>query len=259
LSNDFANYRRDLSVLETSGGRIPSIQHNPPTASSPHNLNAPWMPPQNGPAMPSNTFGTSFYDDSSDTHSVASQLSPGLRPGTGRTASDPEPTTTHDDERRPSLASIATASSSGSRGSVVRAGLHKKLQGFFGEEYTGREGKEWKDRKEGREGSETNVPSQTFGKEHRSNSYSRHRDRKTSTATDVRDSSPAPSRPRTPVPSSEVVPFLYQDSQVSSYRPCDKVSRIATDKELGYIKVRRSACAPESFRTRQRAIYFRRG
>ena len=205
MSNDFGNYRRDLSALETSGGRIPSIQHNPPTAASAHNYTAPWMSPQNAPTMTSSAFGTTSYDDSSDNHSVSSQLSPGLRPGNARTASDPEPTA-HDGGRRQSLASIATVSSSGSKGSVARGGIHKKLQGFFGEEYPAREG------------AETSPLSQISGKEHRSNSYSRHRDRKTSTATEVRDPSPTSSRPRTPVPSSEVVPFLYQDSQVSHCR-----------------------------------------
>ena len=35
--------------------------------------------------FPSPGFGTSFYDDSSDNVSQASQLSPGVRPGTGVT------------------------------------------------------------------------------------------------------------------------------------------------------------------------------
>mgnify|MGYP001569234149 CR=1 FL=1 len=154
--------------------------------------------------MPPSAFGTSFYDDSSDNHSLNSQLSPIMRPGTSR-ASDPE-AEARDDERRPSLASVATSGSNGSRGSVVRTGIHKKLQGFFGEEYSGRDS------------SDTSLPTQTAGKEQRSNSYSRHRDRKPSSVAEARDSSPVPSRPRTPVPSSDVVPFLYQDSVVSTSR-----------------------------------------
>lgn len=206
LSNDFGNYRRDLSVLDTSGARIPSIQHNPPSAVSPRQYNAPWMSPQNGATMPSSAFGTSFYDDSSDNHSMTSQLSPSMRPGTSRTFSDAEATEAPDDERRPSLASVATSGSNGSRGSVVRTGIHKKLQGFFGEEYSGRDG------------SDASLPTQTGEKEQRSNSYSkpRHRDRKASSVAEARDSSPVPSRPRTPVPSSDVVPFLYQDSVVGA-------------------------------------------
>ncbi|KFY74191.1 hypothetical protein V499_05767, partial [Pseudogymnoascus sp. VKM F-103] len=205
LSNDFANYRRDLSVLDTSGGRIPSIQHNPPSAVSPRQYSAPWMSPttQNGATMPTSAFGTSFYDDSSDNHSMNSQLSPSMRPGTSRTFSDPEVEVGPDDERRPSLASVATSGSNGSRGSVVRTGIHKKLQGFFGEEY----------------GSDVSLPAQQqAGKEQRTNSYSRHRERKPSSTAEARDSSPVPSRPRTPVPSSDVVPFLYQDSvDISRY------------------------------------------
>lgn len=206
LSNDFANYRKDLAVLETAGNRIPSIQHNPPTAleASPSSHIAPWMPPQNGQTMPSTAsqFGSSYYDDvNSDSHSIISQTpSGGLRPrsGTGdRSGSDPP---YPNDERRPSLASLTTISSSGSRGSVVRANLHKKLQGFFGEEYPGRD----------------DASISSTGKEQRSNSYTRPRDasRKVSTVADGRGDSPAPSRPRTPVPSSDVVPFLYQDSTV---------------------------------------------
>ena len=144
-----------------------------------------------------------LYDDSSENHSLNSQLSPSLRPGTSRTFGDQE-ADAHDDERRPSLASVATSGSYGSRGSVVRTGIHKKLQGFFGEEYSGRDS------------SDTSLPAQGTGKEHRSNSYSRHRDRKPLSAAEVRDSFPLPNRPRTPVPSSDVVPFLYQDSHVSA-------------------------------------------
>ncbi|OBT88845.1 hypothetical protein VE02_03171 [Pseudogymnoascus sp. 03VT05] len=212
LSNDFGNYRRELSVLDTSAGsRIPLIQHNPPSAVSPRQYSAPWMSPssQNGATMPTSAFGTSFHDDSSDNHSTNSQLSPGMRPGTSRTFSEPEAeTVAPDDERRPSLASVATSGSNGSRGSVVRTGIHKKLQGFFGEEYAGRDG------------SDASLPTQQQqpGKEQRTNSYSRHRDRKPSSAAEARDSSPVPSRPRTPVPSSDVVPFLYQDSvDISRY------------------------------------------
>lgn len=42
--SDFANYRRDLAVLEPSGSRAPQIQHNPPsTAASFMQQVAPWM------------------------------------------------------------------------------------------------------------------------------------------------------------------------------------------------------------------------
>jgi adenylate cyclase len=206
----FGNYRRELAVLETNGGRIPSIQHNPPTAQQgSSNQIAPWMSTNGKDIIPSPGFGTSFYDDSSDNLSQASQLSPGFRPGTGLTGntstnnSESPADAFFGDERRPSVASVTTASSTGSKSSVAH-GIHKKLQTFFGEDFPGRDG------------SDTSLPS--HGKEGRSHSFARsHRERNLSSATDhtQRDASPAGSRPRTPVPSSDVVPFLYQDSQVS--------------------------------------------
>lgn len=207
MTTDFGNYRRDLAVLQT--GRIPSIEHNPPTGivASPNQI-APWMSTNGTIASPSSAFGTTFYNDSSDNVSQASQLSPGFRPGSGITrdtnASDSPADPYFGDERRPSVASVTTASSQGSKSSVSRTGIHKKLQTFFGDDFPGRDG------------SDTSLPS--YGKEARSHSFARsHRERNHSNATDAtqRDASPGPSRPKTPVPSSDVVPFLYQDSTVS--------------------------------------------
>jgi adenylate cyclase len=207
---DFGNYRRDLAVLDTGGGRgVPQIQHNPPTALASPNPIAPWMTTNGSNPGSSPGFGTSFYNDSSDNLSQASQLSPGFRPGTGLTgntnASDSPADATFGDERRPSVASVTTASSTGSKSSISRqGGIHKKLQTFFGDDFPGKDG------------SDTSLPAHV--KEGRTHSFARsHRDRNHSSATDYtqRDNSPAPSRPRTPVPSSDVVPFLYQDSQVS--------------------------------------------
>ncbi|KAH8814956.1 adenylate cyclase [Xylogone sp. PMI_703] len=206
----FGNYRRDLAVLETTGSRIPQIQHNPPTAASPHQI-APWMSANGAGAQPSSGFSTSFYDDSSDNLSQGSQLSPGFRPGTGLTGNTNTTESPADqffaDERRPSVASVTTASSTGSRSSIGRGTIHKKLHNFFGEDFPGKDG------------SEISLP--PHGREHRSHSFARsHRDRNASNATEhpPRDSSPAPSRPRTPVPSSDVVPFLYQEAQdISKY------------------------------------------
>jgi adenylate cyclase len=207
----FGNYRRDLAVLETSGGRIPSIQHNPPSAlQGPSNPIAPWMSANGKGASPSPGAGSSFYHDSSDNISQGSQFSQGFRPGTaatGNTNTSESPADAYFDEneRRPSVASVKTASSTGSKSSASRVGgARKKLQTFFGEAYPGKDG------------SDTSLPSHR--KEVRSHSFARsHRERNLSSATDnTRDASPVGSRPRTPVPSSDVVPFLYQDSQVSS-------------------------------------------
>ncbi|GJC92441.1 protein phosphatase 2C [Colletotrichum higginsianum] len=107
------------------------------------------------------------------------------------------------DERRPSLASITTLSSQGSKTSIRRGGL-QKLQGFFGEEFPGRDG------------SESSLHSSSGRDRSRSYSHSRPtRDRNYSNATDHardREASPSSSRPRTPVPAPEVVPFLYQEA-----------------------------------------------
>ncbi|CAM1507214.1 Fc.00g068550.m01.CDS01 [Cosmosporella sp. VM-42] len=201
--SDLTNYRRDLAVLETS--RVPQIQHNPPTATATSQI-APWMT-SNGSNNPG-AIPTSFYNDSSDNLSLASQLSPGFpsnnsRPGPTALQESPE-AAYFNDGRRPSAASILTASSTGSKASVTRGGF-RKLQGFFGEEFPGRDS------------SESSLPTSLAGKDQRVRSYSHsrptHRDRNYSNATDhTKDISPSSSRPRTPVPSSEVVPFLYQDN-----------------------------------------------
>lgn len=165
----------------------------------------------NGPATPAGAGGASFYHDTSDTNSIASQLSPGAQPSNFPPRPQPgSPEAAYDYDRRPSVASIATASSTGSKTSMTRGGF-RKLQGFFGEEFPGRDS------------SDNSLPASIAGgKDQHGRSYSHsrpsHRDRKASNATSAsqtRDVSPASSRPRTPVPKPEVVPFLYQDNTVS--------------------------------------------
>ena len=207
--SDLANYRRDLAVLEPSGGRLPQIHREPPSTSpnAPQNV-APWMSANGGSgATASPTTFTSFYNDSSDNLSTPSQLSPAFRLAPSRHGQTPNNNDSpdiayFDDQRRPSIASITTASSQGSKNSSGRGGL-KKLQGFFGEEFPGRDG------------SETSLPpAPPVAKEQRSYSFGRpRRSRNDSNATDhTREPSPTSSRPRTPIPSSDVVPFLYQEA-----------------------------------------------
>jgi adenylate cyclase len=217
--SDLTNYRRDLAILDPAGGRS-STDRNPQNNPASGSLSqvAPWMAsnganattPASGNAMP-----TSFYNDSSDNLSSASALSPEFPPGfrnaSTRPAQTPAASTDSPDaayfpdDRRPSIASIATtASSQGSKASGARGGF-RKLQGFFGEEFPGRDS------------SESSLTHPGTGKEHRSQSYGSrpHRDRNYSNATDhTRDASPSSSRPRTPVPAPEVVPFLYQEADV---------------------------------------------
>ncbi|CAH0048025.1 unnamed protein product [Clonostachys solani] len=205
-TSDLANYRRDLAVLDLS--RVPQIQQQPPTATVASYV-APWMTGNGSPSQANAPGAGSFYNDSSDTQSITSQMSPvGLAPASrsGPLASTHEsPDASVYDGRRPSVASIATASSGGSKASMSRGGF-RKLQGFFGEEFPGRDS------------SEISLPGSLPGKDQHSRSYSHsrpsHRDRKQSNATDyTRDASPSSSRPRTPVPAApEVVPFLYQDN-----------------------------------------------
>ncbi|KAL5594488.1 hypothetical protein BROUX41_001420 [Berkeleyomyces rouxiae] len=214
-------YRRDISGADSPAmpthqnpfSSIPQIQHNPPTAIPDSGSQIPpWLTPSGTTgSTPNNGLTTSFLNDSSDNLSTASQLSPGFRNSLradqasissgihnglgGRESPDIDYYDTH---RRPSQASVATASSQGS--GMNRGGL-KKLQGFFGEEFPGRDSFE--------------ANASSSGRDARSRSFSQsrvHRDRNHSNATDhTRDASPSSSRPRTPVPAPEVVPFLYQD------------------------------------------------
>lgn len=219
--SDFANYRRDLAILEPSGGRDRQGGSNNNPASGSVGQIAPWTTSDRTGSIASisGNIATSFYNDSSDNLSLASQASPGLRSlnvrsgNTPATSTDSHETAYYNDDRRPSVASIVTtASSTNSKASGTRGGI-RKLQGFFGEEFPGQGS------------SDTSLP--LAGKEHRSHSHSHQhgrsgRDRQYSNATDYtrdREASPASSRPRTPVPApSDVVPFLYQEADVS-YNP----------------------------------------
>ncbi|KAK2600228.1 hypothetical protein QQS21_005024 [Conoideocrella luteorostrata] len=213
--SDLTNYRRDLAVLEPTRSQPPTSQQHLPHHS--HSVGsfgaqiAPWMSSSAAAGASPKGLSTSFYNDSSDSLSMASQFSPGLpsatgRPGTGSGSIGQEYADAlyyNTDGRRPSVASVVTtASSQGSKTSVNRGGF-RKLQGFFGEEFPGRDS------------SESSLPTSVAGKDQRSRSYSHgrptQRDRNYSNATD-REASPSSSRPRTPVPNPEVVPFLYQDN-----------------------------------------------
>jgi adenylate cyclase len=190
-ANDFRDYRKQLAVLETSGGRVPSISRNPPTATSPA---TPWTGTTNGSVMPSSVFGGSFFNESTEDL----QLSPGFRPGSGKEDSMGFP---HDD-RRPSVASNATVSSSGSHKSSISR-YHKKLQGFFGDEYPG----------DTRQNSDTSLA--TPYAETQSARSTRNRNNSVNntlgSSMNSRPGSPVGSRPRTPLPSSEVTPWEFQE------------------------------------------------
>lgn len=204
--SDFNNYRRDLAVLDQPRN------NSQPSNGTPASQIAPWMSSNHaGPGAHAGALPMSFYNDSTDSLSFASQqISPQLPQAASRSGQlsvsydSPDGLYYNHDGRRPSAASVATTSSQGSKASVPRGGF-RKLQGFFGEEFPGRDS------------SESSLPG-SIGKDQRSRSYSQSRpgqERHHSNATD-REASPASSRPRTPVPAPEVVPFLYQDNTVSA-------------------------------------------
>jgi adenylate cyclase len=175
-------------------GNMPSINRQPPSAS-------PWTNPSSNNdlrQMPTSVFG-SFYNDSSEN---LSQISPGFAPPGGMGFPG------EIDDRRPSVASATTVSSVGSKGSIGGR-FHKKLQGFFGDEFTTvPDGS--------RQNSETSSIKGTLpafapgGSRNRNNSMN-------DPTLPSSPPSPTGSRPRTPAhgPSSEVTPWVFQDPQVS--------------------------------------------
>ncbi|KAF1848276.1 PP2C-domain-containing protein [Cucurbitaria berberidis CBS 394.84] len=197
--NTLGDHRKQLAVLETSGGRVPSISRNPPTATTANSQSAPWSSPSNGTNM-ANSVWSSFFNDSNED---VSQPSPGFaRPGTGsREDSMGFPLK---DDRRPSVASANTVSSTGSKSSISRGGFHKRLQNVFGEDFPA----------DGRQNSETSLitPYATD-----TQSIRGQRDRGNSLNNTIGSNhhstpaSPTSSRPRTPQPSSEVTPWDFQE------------------------------------------------
>ncbi|KAF2147426.1 uncharacterized protein K452DRAFT_304267 [Aplosporella prunicola CBS 121167] len=207
---DFSNYRKDLAVLELAGNNLPSISRVPPTASA---STPPWATSNGSSSMASSIFPGSFYNDSNED---IPQLSPGFRPGSGRTDDVAFP----GEDRRPSVASATTVSSSNSRSSIGR-GFHKKLQGFFGDEYNG---------SESRQGSEASLTTNAgeASRQHRNRNNSLHNT--TASSTGSRPGSPASSRPRTPLPSSDITPWEYQENKETPSSGLDR-DRLPSDQQ----------------------------
>lgn len=194
------NYRHDLEYMSAAGQlSAPASRYRP---MGPSNAQvAPWA----SDALTTNAGGLpagSFFDDGPG----RLPASPSFRPDTARTGTSDSDPLFFGDERRPSMASATTVSSSNSnpRVSVGRSTRHMKIANIFGD-----------DGHESSRGSDTNV----LAGGHR-DQLSSHlcRDRYNSMHTinnDRRPISPTSSRPRTPVPSSDVTPWLFQDFKVS--------------------------------------------
>ncbi|OQO11308.1 hypothetical protein B0A48_05564 [Cryoendolithus antarcticus] len=188
------------SEFPMSQGVIPSISRQPPSATPWSNDNSRVQDDPNRPVATS-VFG-SFYNDSSEN---LGQISPGFAPPGGMNFAG------EGDDRRPSVASAMTVSSTGSKSSVSGR-AQRKLRGFFGDEY----GNAVNDTGT-RQSSEASSlrgnlpPFAPGGGRNRNNSMN-------DALSQSGPPSPTSSRPRTPAPggpSSEVTPWVFQDPQVS--------------------------------------------
>ncbi|KAL5430906.1 hypothetical protein PMIN07_008047 [Paraphaeosphaeria minitans] len=217
---DFRDHRKQLAVLETSGARIPSISRNPPTATA-TSPTPPWASAgANGSSMAASVWGSFFNDSNED----IAQLSPRpTRPG-----SQDDGIAFPRDDRRPSMASATTVSSTGSKSSGTRAGYHKRLQNVFGEDFP----------QDSRQNSDTSLPA-PYVTESQSLRAGRNRansqNNTLGSSFNSRPNSPVGSRPRTPLPSSEVTPWEYQDykdlsSQGENNRPSADQQSIKSNK-----------------------------
>jgi adenylate cyclase len=146
---------------------------------------------------------SSFFDDSTDD---LAQLSPGFaRPGTGSREDSMGFPMHAGDDRRPSVASAHTVSSTGSKSSISRGGFHKRLQNVFGEDFP----------VDGRQSSDASLNTQLVADAQSTRSRNRGNSLKTIGSYHSRPASPTSLRPRTPQPSSEVTPWDFQESRVS--------------------------------------------
>ena len=198
----FNNHRKALAVLGTDSSSQPPARL-PPASVQTKNQIAPWGEPPSRPSMPSQSFGHSFYNESSEN---VGQLSPSFRPGTSRVGASE--LAYNEDTRRPSVASNNTVSSQGSKASAAGR-IHKNLKGFFGNEY---------DVQDSRVSSDPTVNTQSSQPMSRESSKQRNRTESINTThtTDSNLRPPSPSgRPHTPLPSSDVTPWMYQNFNVS--------------------------------------------
>lgn len=194
---DFGDYRKDLSCLD-AGGPIPLISRQ----QAPDHTPPPFGRNNRPSNLSSNLFNNSFYNSSSD---ELPQMSPGYMPQSAGIINNSNNNNNlsldwNGEDRRPSVASTTTMSSTGSSSKrSITSKFHKKLQGFFGEDF------------------DPNAPPPKDPPEQPD-----QRGRIPSNATHVttRGVSPSASRPRTPNTSSEVTPWDFEPApaSVSLYR-----------------------------------------
>lgn len=206
-----ANYRKALAVL---GADDYFSLHAPQTVPPPvtyltlnpiahEPLDPTWPPSSSSPTSATGPSGASFLNDSSEQEN--SPKSPAFRSGSGRTTATDTPDFAHPrDHRRPSEASATTVSSTGSKSSQ-HAKFRKRLQEFFGDDAHGASNS--------RQSSDSSLPhlgsrERSAFRDRNGSVGSRHAPEKPGDGA----SSPKPARPRTPLPSSEVAPWMYQNS-----------------------------------------------
>ena len=242
--------RQDLAVLEASGAATLSNRQPPPKVV-PYAAPTPWTP-RAGSTMVSSSgpLALNPYGDAAENQA---QLSPLSRPSNGKTAAldYPEPGYFDSDGRRPSVASVATASSQGSQSSTGRGFNRMKLQAFFGEDPRDRGSPQTQD---------AILMGSANGGRNSSHSHYRNNSVATNSTGDGRTASPS-SRPRTPIPSSEVTPWVYQASEVSPFhflaprnpyglswdlRGCESTRRQRASVVLWYFKVAEALAVNQS-------------
>jgi adenylate cyclase len=187
-----SNHRQQLAVLETGG--VPSISRVPPSSSSSSAQMAPWSSSSGSGAPMANSAWSSFYNDSSE------DLAP-LSPGSARREDNMG--FPMQDDRRPSVASATTVSSTGSKSSISRA-FHKRLPNFFGEDLDFPAD----NRQQSDTSLSTPLPADAQLTRTRTRGDSLHN---AAGSHHSRPTSPTSLRPRTPQPASEVTPWEYQD------------------------------------------------
>ena len=183
-------------TLLSSGTHKPVARQAGPQPQMSNNSVAPWDEPSSDSDAiapwdkdpQSQIAGISpFGPDATNGPDRAAQASFAGRPATSRTATD---SPDYDGDRRPSVVSATSVSSSNSKASGARPGFHKSLKGFFGDD----------PQTDSRKGSQVNIPEQG------QNGSLKARNDSSATEKAVNDD-----RPHTPLPSSEVTPWAYQN------------------------------------------------